>query len=194
MSEDNCNSCVYFNTTLKCKLGLHNEQSFQNLWDGLYFPFGYPSLAPFVPTPCRVIQAMLSLAELKSGEVVYDLGSGDGRIVMLASGVFGAEAIGFEQEDELVKKSINKINELQISDKAKIVKDNLLKADISKADVIIMYLSPAGNQEVKPKLESELKPGARVVSLEFEIQGWQSQKVIQIVNNSLTYTIYLYVE
>jgi len=150
------------------------------------------SLAPYVPTPCRVVHRMLSLAEIKPGELVYDLGSGDGRIVMLATGNFGAKAVGFEREDGLVQKTVDMIHRFNLENKIKIIKDNLLNAQLDKADVVMMYLSPRGNKEIKPKLERELKSGTRITSLEFIIPGWTPQKVNKIVDNKLTYTIYVY--
>lgn len=135
---------------------------------------------------------MLTLTELKPGEVVYDLGSGDGRIVMLAAGKFGARAVGFELEEELVRKSLRKVLELHLEDRVKIVKDDLLNADVGEADVVTMYLSPGGIQEVKPKLERELRPRARVVSLGSEIPGWKPHRVRKVVDDNFTYTIYVY--
>jgi 16S rRNA A1518/A1519 N6-dimethyltransferase RsmA/KsgA/DIM1 with predicted DNA glycosylase/AP lyase activity len=135
---------------------------------------------------------MLSLAEVKSGDVVYDLGSGDGRIVVLAAGEFGAQAVGFELEEELVQKSLHKIRVANLENNVTIVHESFLKADLRQADVVTMYLSPTGNRETKIKLEHELHIGARVVSLEFEIPNWRPHKIEKIVDDRLTYTLYLY--
>ena len=192
LSSSECKDCTYYDAVEQCKIGIPSDRTHLSPWDILSFSFGGSSLAPYVPTPCYVVRRMLSLAELKAGEIVYDLGSGDGRIVMLAAGDFGAKAVGFECEKDLVKKSLDRIHKFHFNYEVKIIKDDLLNADIDKADVVTMYLSPGGNEEVKPKLERELKSGARVISLEFEIQGWKFHKVDKIVDAGLTYTIYVY--
>ncbi len=191
MIYDECVECHYRADDGKCRMGINNERGYFALWDIAYIGGGY-SVAPYVGTPCRVVREMLAIAELKPDETVYDLGCGDGRIVMLASGEFGAKAVGYELEGELVTKARSKILELHLEDRAKIVQDDLFKADVASADVITMYLTPRGNQEVKPKLECELKPGTRVVSLEFEMPGWEPKKIGKIIDEALTYTIYLY--
>ncbi|MFH0749064.1 MAG: SAM-dependent methyltransferase [Candidatus Bathyarchaeota archaeon] len=192
MLEADCKKCTYFGDSGECRIDIRKEKIPFFPWDVLAFSFGGISLAPYVPTPCRVIRRMLFLGEVKTGDSVYDLGSGDGRIVMLAVGDFGAKAVGYEQQEDLVKKSLDKINTIHLNEKIKIIKDDLLNADLEKADVITMYLSPEGNKAVKPKLERELRSGTRVVSLEFEIQGWAVQSVDQIIDENLTYTIYVY--
>jgi precorrin-6B methylase 2 len=135
---------------------------------------------------------MLSLAEVKPGELVFDLGSGDGRVVILAASEFGAHAVGFELEDELVQKSLQKIRIANLEDKVTIVQDTFLNADLRRPDIITMYLSPTGNRELKSKLECELKEGARIVSLEFEIPNWTPHKIAKVLDDGLTYTLYLY--
>lgn len=191
MTFDECMECHYRNDEGKCRMGINNEKDHFALWDIAYMGGDY-SVAPYVATPCRVIREMLSIAELKPGETVYDLGCGDGRIVMLASGEIGARAVGYELESELVKKARDKILELHLEDRATIVQDDLFNADTAVADVVTMYLTPRGNEEVKPKLERELRPGTRVVSLEFEMSGWKPHRISRVVDERLTYTIYLY--
>lgn len=193
MSEDECANCLYCDKVGKCRVGINDEGDYFARWlrSLTYFGNGV-SVAPYVATPCRVVRKMLSIAELKPSETVYDLGCGDGRIVILASGEFGARAVGYELDDDLVKKARNKVLALHLEDKATIVQDNLFNADVEKADVITIYLSPGGNQEVKLKLEHELKTGARVVSREFEIPGWKPHKVDKVIDKGLAYTIYLY--
>lgn len=192
LSNSECKDCTYYDAAEQCKIGIHSDRVHLFPRDIPSFSFEGSSLAPYVPTPCNVVHRMLSLAELKTGETVYDLGSGDGRIVMLAAGNFGAQAVGFECEKDLVKKSLERIHKFHFDYEVKIIKDDLLNVDIDKADVVTMYLSPGGNEKVKLKLERELKSGARVISLEFEIQGWKIHKVDQIVDEGLTYTIYVY--
>lgn len=135
------------------------------------------SLAPFIPTPTEVIRAMLQLAELKSGETLYDLGCGDGRILIMAAQEFGAKAVGVELDEGRYGDSIKKIHGLHLENRVNIIHDDLLKVDLSEADVVTLYLLTSANEKVKPNLELYLKKGARVVSHDFEILGWKPAKV-----------------
>jgi len=153
-------------------------------------------IAPFVASPMPVVRRMLELAELRSGEVLYDLGSGDGRAVIMAAKEFGANAVGIELREDLVKKALNSVQELGIQDKVKIVHSDLFEVDLSQADVVFLYLTTSANEKVKPKLEAELKPSARVVSHDYEIVGWRPIKVDNFCENPRlgypSHTIYLY--
>ena len=135
---------------------------------------------------------MLALVELRSGEVLYDLGSGDGCILILAAGKFNAKAVGYEVDEKLANKAADMVREFHLQDRVEVIHDDLFNADVGKADVVTLYLSPRGNQLVKTKLENELKPGARIISLEFEVPGWEPLTISKIVDGNLTYTIYLY--
>ncbi len=146
------------------------------------------SLAPHVPTSEDVVRKMLELAELKSGEHLYDLGSGDGRIIIMAAKDFGATAVGVELREDLVKYTRNKIVELGLNGRAKVIHGDLLKADIKDANVVTLYLTTSANEKVAPKLESELRPRTRVVSYCFRMPNWEPTKIM----NLETRTIYLY--
>jgi len=139
---------------------------------------------------------MLVLAELKPGEVFYDLGAGDGRTVIMAAQEFGARAVGIELREDLAKKALQTVYQLGLQDRVTILHSNLFDVDISPADVVFLYLTTSANEKVKPKLEAELKPGARVVSHDYEIVGWKPFKVEEFCENpSLGYpshTLYLY--
>ena len=139
---------------------------------------------------------MLVLAELKPGEIFYDLGAGDGRTVIMAAQEFGARAVGIELREDLAKKALQTVYQLGLQDKVTILHSNLFDVDISPADVVFLYLTTSANEKVKPKLEAELKPGARVVSHDYEIVGWKPFKVEEFCENpSLGYpshTLYLY--
>ncbi len=154
------------------------------------------SIAPYLASPMPVVRRMLECAEVKPGEVVYDLGCGDGRILIVAAQEFGARAVGVEIRDDLAKKAMEKVEELQLSDKIKVIHDNLFNVDISEADVVTLYLTTSANRKIKDKLERELKPGARVVSHEYEMPGWKPVKVdVFYENPRYSYTshrIYLY--
>jgi len=139
---------------------------------------------------------MLILAELKPGEILYDLGAGDGRAVIMAAQEFGARAVGVELREDLAKKALQTVYQLGLQDRVTILHSNLFDVDISPADVVFLYLTTSANEKVKPKLEAELKPGARVVSHDYEIIGWKPLKVEEFCENpNLGYpshTLYLY--
>ena len=153
-------------------------------------------IAPFVASPLPVIRRMLVLAELKPGEIFYDLGAGDGRAVIMAAQEFGARAVGIELREDLAKKALQTVYQLGLQDRVTILHSNLFDVDISPADVVFLYLTTSANEKVKPKLEAELKPGARVISHDYEIVGWKPFKVEEFCENpSLGYpshTLYLY--
>lgn len=151
------------------------------------------SLAPFVPTPPTVVKAMLQLAELKSGENLYDLGCGDGRIVIMAAQEFRAKAVGVELDEERYRECVKKINDLHLAGQVKIVHGDLLDVDLGEADVVTLYLLTSANEKVKPNLELHLKGGARVVSHDFEMPGWKPAKIKEIKEDyGLSHTLYLY--
>ncbi|MDX2153373.1 MAG: methyltransferase domain-containing protein [Bryobacteraceae bacterium] len=150
-------------------------------------------LAPYYPTPETVVEKMLQFGALKPGERHFDLGSGDGRIVIMAAKKFGAVATGVEFDADLYKQSSEKIRSLGLKN-AKIIHGDILKQDFSSADVITVYLLPASNEKVRPLLEKQLKRGTRIVSHDFEISGWTPEKVEQIDDDGegRSHTLYLY--
>lgn len=138
----------------------------------------------YVPTPQAVVDAMLQLAEVKSTDVVYDLGSGDGRIVITAARQYGARGVGVDIDPELVKKAVANAAAAGVSDRVRFVTQNLFDADISEATVVTLYLLQSLNERLRPKLVRELKPGARVVSHVFNMgPEWPPDKNI-VVNRS----------
>ena len=153
-------------------------------------------IAPFVATPTPVVRQMLILAELKSGEILYDLGSGDGRAVIMAAKDFGAESVGVELREDLAKRALSNIHELGLEKKAQIFQNDIFKVDLSQADVVFLYLTTSANEKVKPKLETELKPGARIVSHDYEILGWKPSKIDNFCENPRlgypSHTLYVY--
>ena len=151
-------------------------------------------LAPFVPTPMLVVEEMLKLAEVDKYDRVYDLGSGDGRIVIMAAQKFGAEAVGVELDDDLFKESSARIVELGLEKRAKILHENMYKVSLRPATVVTLYLLTSVNDRLKPILERDLRPGARVVTHDFKVPGWEPKKSIQVTSeNGISHTIYLYV-
>jgi tRNA A58 N-methylase Trm61 len=139
---------------------------------------------------------MLVLAQLRPGEVFFDLGAGDGRTVIMAAKDFGARAVGVELREDLVKRALSTIYENGLQDRVTIVNSDMFNVDLTSADVIFLYLTTSANEKVKPKLEAELKPGVRVVSHDYEIVGWQPVKVENFCENQTlgypSHTIYLY--
>jgi len=153
-------------------------------------------IAPYVPSPLPVIRQMLILAELKPGEVFFDLGAGDGRAVIMAAKDFSARAVGVELREDLVKKTLSSIYELGLQNRVTMVNGDMFKVDLTSADVIFLYLTTSANEKVKPKLEAELKRGVRVVSHDYEIVGWKPAKVEKFCENPRlgypSHTLYLY--
>jgi len=150
------------------------------------------NLAPFVPTPEPVVERMLEAAELKPGETLYDLGCGDGRILFTAAQKFGAFAVGVELSAKLVKETTDKANALGLGKQIKVVEGNLLDVNLRPADVVTIYLMRLSNERLKPNLRKQLKPGARVVSHDYEIMGWRPDRVEKIMVHQRAHTIYVY--
>jgi tRNA1(Val) A37 N6-methylase TrmN6 len=151
-------------------------------------------LAPYYPTPETIVEKMLQLGALKAGEKMFDLGSGDGRIVIMAAQKFHADAVGVEIDKGLAKKSLEQIRKLGLEKTAHILNGDLLKQNYSSADLITVYLLPASNDKVQPLLDKQLKKGARVVAHDFEFKGWTPEKVETIEDDGegRSRTLYLY--
>jgi predicted RNA methylase len=132
---------------------------------------------------------MLDISHLKEGEVLYDLGCGDGGIVIVAARDYLAKAYGVEIRKDLVVTARRQLNNYGLHDRAKIIRGDFFKVDLSKADVVTLYLTSIANDKLKPKLEKELRPNTRIVSHDFSIPGWQPSKVS---NELRGHTIYLY--
>lgn len=154
---------------------------------------GSKYVAPFVPTPHEVVDRMLELAEVRKGDVLYDLGSGDGRIVITAARKYGVTAVGFEIDPVLVQESRQNIKEAGLESLAEIREQNLLTVDLSPASVVTMYLYPGANLRLRPLIRRQLKPGSRVVSHDFNMGNWQPDRVEHVKDSAgLLRTIYLW--
>lgn len=153
-------------------------------------------LAPYVPSPLPVIEHMLRLANLKPGEVLFDLGSGDGRTVTLAAKNFSARAVGVELREDLAKKALNLIHEEGLANRITIVNDDMFNVNLKSADVVFLYLTTSANEKIRSKLETELKKGVRIISHDYEMVGWKPTKIENFCENPKigypTHTIYLY--
>lgn len=130
-------------------------------------------LAPFDPTPQEVVDRMLRLAALKPADLLYDLGAGDGRVVIAAAKKFAVKAVGFEIDPGLVKLARENVRKQGVEHLVEIRQQDFLTADLSLPSVVTLYLSYDGNLTVRPRLMSQLKPGARVVSYTFDMAEWQ---------------------
>lgn len=151
-------------------------------------------LAPYYPTPESVVERMLQLGGLKPGEKMFDLGSGDGRIVIMAASKFGADSTGVELDTDLYKQSTDRIRKLGLEKKARIIHGDVLKQDYSSANLLTVYLLPSSNEKLRPILEKQLKKGTRVVCHDFEIAGWVPDKTESIDDDGegRSHTLYLY--
>jgi hypothetical protein len=146
--------------------------------------FDSKKIVPFVPTPQEVVDKMIELAEVKKGDTVYDLGSGDGRIVITAAKK-GARAVGFEIDGDLVKESRENIRKAGVQNLAEIRQQDILTVDVSPASAVTMYLLPDVNLKLKPTLLSQLKPGSRVVSHAFDMGDWKPDKTERVNGRTL---------
>lgn len=135
---------------------------------------------PYVPTPQRVVDAMLAMANVSDRDYVIDLGSGDGRIVITAAQKFGARGKGYDIDGELVERSTAAAEKLKLADRVRFEKRDVLQADLSGATVITLYLLPAMMLELRAKLMRELKPGTRIVSHDFDFGDWQPELTVHL--------------
>ncbi len=130
-------------------------------------------LAPFDPTPQEVVERMLLLANVKSGDVLYDLGAGDGRVVITAAKKYRIKAVGYEIDPGLVKLARENVRKQGVEQLVEIREQDFLTADLSRASVVTLYLSYDGNLALRPQLMKQLRPGARIVSYTFDMGEWQ---------------------
>jgi len=150
-------------------------------------------IVPYVPTPQDVVERMLELAQVKKGDVVYDLGSGDGRIVVTAAKKYGVKAIGFEIDPERIKESHENIKKAGVENLVEIRQQDIRTVDLSPASVLTMYLLPDVNLMIRPNIWKQMKPGSRVVSHDFDMGDWKPLKTEHIKDGSTwEHTLYLW--
>ncbi len=135
---------------------------------------------PYVPTPSDVVEAMLKLGGVKSGDFVVDLGCGDGRIVVMAAQKFGARGRGVDLNPVRIKEARENARMAGVTDRAKFVEGDLFKAEIKDATVVTLYLLPEVNLRLRPKLLKELKVGTRIVSHSFDMGEWRPEKTVEM--------------
>jgi len=157
------------------------------------------SLVQWTPTPLEVVKKMLGLAQVGSEDIVYDLGCGDARVLIMAVREFGVQkAVGYEIRQDLHESSKQEIQRQDLQDRITLVRGDLLDADLSEASVIVLYLSPKANECLRPKLEWEAKSATRIVSYDFPMNKWRPDERVQLENypsSELCYTrkLYMYV-
>jgi precorrin-6B methylase 2 len=150
------------------------------------------NLAPPIPTPQSVVERMLEAARLKSGEVIYDLGSGDGRVVITAAQKYSVRAVGVELMPDLCRKARERVEAAGLSDRVRIIEGSALRMDLSPADVVTMFFLTGSNDRLRPALERQLHVGARVVSNEFPVRGWKAEDTVRVKVGKMEHTIFVY--
>lgn len=147
----------------------------------------------FVPTPQDVVDKMLELVQLKKEDLVYDLGCGDGRIVVTAAQKYGCKCVGYDIDPKRIKESLENVEKNKVGDLVRIEQKDIFTLDLSKANVITLYLLPSLNVKLIPQLE-KLKPGSRIVSHDFDMKGVKPDQVVEIKSekDSRDHTVYLW--
>jgi len=147
----------------------------------------------YVPTPQAVVDKMLELAKVKKGDLVYDLGCGDGRIVVTAAKKYGCKAVGYDIDPKRVKESVENVEKNKVGHLIKIEEKDIFTLDLSKANVITLYLLPSLNVKLIPQLE-KLKPGSRIVSHDFDMKGVTPDKIVKLTSGKydVQHKVYLW--
>jgi SAM-dependent methyltransferase len=148
---------------------------------------------PYVPTPTEVVNAMVALAQVKSGDVVYDLGCGDGRIVIAAVRIAGVRGVCVDIDPERIRESRQNAELAGVADRIRFVKGDLFKTPIADATVVMMYLLPDVNLRLRPRLLGELRPGTRIVSHAFSMGDWKPRREIEVGSPPGGTPVYLWI-
>ncbi|HYX13940.1 MAG TPA: methyltransferase domain-containing protein [Nostoc sp.] len=148
-----------------------------------------PGDVPYVPTPQAVVDAMLKVAKVDKNDLLYDLGSGDGRIVNTAAQKFGTQGFGIDIDPQRVQEANENAQKAGVTDRVKFVQQDLFKTDFSKATVVTLYLLPEINLKLRPKLLSELKPGTRIVSHAFDMGDWKPDQTLTVEGKTIYYWV-----
>jgi len=141
----------------------------------------------YVPTPPEVVAAMLKLANVTKDDVVYDLGSGDGRIVITAAKEYGARGVGIDINPIRIKEAQENAQKSGVTDRVKFLEQDLFETDFHEATVVTLYLLPRLNLKLRPRLLRELKPGTRIVSHDFDMGDWKPEKTVQVGTKTVYY-------
>ncbi len=152
----------------------------------------YPEV-PFVPTPHEVVAEILRLADVRSDDVLYDLGCGDGRIVVTAAKKYGCRGVGIDIDPERIQDSKENAAKEGVEDRVRFIQSDLFEADISEASVVTLYLLSRVNIRLRPKLFSDLKPGTRVVSHDFDMDEWEADEISHLEDDWETHTVFFWI-
>ncbi len=173
----------------------YDEDDQLEIWQGSHSQQDAVDLAPFVSTPQEVVDRMLELADLTEEDIVYDIGCGDGRIVITASAKYGARAVGVDIVPERIRESRENAKKAGVEDMVEFILEDAIKVDLSEASVVTLYLLPESNELLRPKLERELKRGAYVISHNYSMSSWEekAREVVTVKDNGENeHTIYVY--
>jgi SAM-dependent methyltransferase len=147
----------------------------------------------YVPTPHHVVVEMLQLVEVKPTDVVYDLGCGDGRVVITAAKQYGARGVGVDIDSQRIQESRAHAHQADVVDRVEFLQQDLFETDIREATVVALYLLPQLNRQLRPKLLSDLRPGTRIVSHDFEMGDWHPDKVIYVPGSTYEHIVFYWV-
>ncbi len=144
---------------------------------------------PYVPTPTEVVNQMLQVAKVNRNDVLYDLGSGDGRIVIAAAQKFGTRGTGVDINPERIREANENATKAGVRDRVKFVQQDLFKTNLKDATVVTLYLLPSVNLQLRPKLLRELKPGTRIVSHAFDMGDWKPERELDVNGRKVYYWV-----
>ena len=148
---------------------------------------------PYVPTPQEVVNRMLELAKVKKGDVLYDLGSGDGRIAITAAQKYGIRAVGIDINPERIQEARINAKKAGVTDRVEFRQQDLFQTNFGEASVVTLYLLPDINVKLRPQLLKQLKPGTRIVSHDFDMGEWKPERVVQVQGPNREHTLYYWV-
>ncbi|MDZ7958540.1 MAG: methyltransferase domain-containing protein [Aulosira sp. DedQUE10] len=143
-------------------------------------PQEHPADVPYVTTPQPVVDAMLNVAKVGKNDVLYDLGSGDGRIVITAAKNYGTRGVGIDISPDRIKEANENAQKAGVSDRVRFIQQDLFNTDLSEATVVTLYLLPDVNLKLRPRLFQQLKPGTRIVSHAFDMGDWKPQQTLKV--------------
>lgn len=148
---------------------------------------------PYVPTPYEVVEEMLRMAQVTADDVVYDLGCGDGRIVITAAQKYGARGVGVDIDPRRVQESQANAAKAGVTDRVRFIEGDLFQVDIREATVVTLYLLPDVNLRLRPKLLRELRPGTRIVSHDYDMGDWEPDDVVKVPGTTYQHALYYWV-
>jgi len=173
----------------------YDEHDELDLYEGSHGRADAPDLAPYISTPMEVAEKMLELVQLDESDLLYDMGCGDGRIVILAAKKYGARGMGVDLDPDRIKESNTRAKMAGVEKQVVFLMQDVMKVDFSEATVVTMYLLPESNELLRPLLEKQLKPGAFVVSHNYSIPGWEHKEInfaTLKIENGEVHDIYVY--